>query len=110
VLDATGTGRTTEVADGLAAGGFRVGLRGVEPAAVDRTVVRYGPAALEPARTVAAAVPGSILLETDEVGGAVQLVIGADYAGLAPVAIGTPVPTAAAPPTAEAESGAGACS
>ena len=110
VLDATGGSRTTEVADGLAAAGFRVGLRGVEPAAVDRTVVRYGPAALEPARTVAAAVPGAVLLETDEVGGAVQLVIGPDYTGLAPVAIGTPVPTTAAPPTAGAESGAGACS
>jgi LCP family protein required for cell wall assembly len=108
VLDATGGERTAEVADGLAAEGFRIGLRGVEPAAVDRTVVRYGPAALEPARTVAAAVPGSVLLETDEVGGAVQLVIGPDYTGLARVDIGTPVPTTAAP--APAEAGVGAAS
>jgi LCP family protein required for cell wall assembly len=105
VLDATGAGRTAEVADGLAAQGFRIGVRGVEPAAVDRTVVRYGPAALEPARTVAAAVPGSVLLETDEVGGAVQLVVGPDYSGLAPVALGTPVPTAAPAPV-DAEAGA----
>jgi hypothetical protein len=108
VLDATGGGRTTEVADALAAEGFRVAARGVEPAAVDRTVVRYGPAALEPARTVAAAVPGAVLMESDAVGGDVQLVIGPDYAGLTPVDIGTPVPTTAAPPVAEAAAGGGA--
>jgi LCP family protein required for cell wall assembly len=106
VLDATGEGRTAEVADALAAQGFRIGVRGVEPAAVDRTIVRYGPAALEPARTVAAAVPGSVLLETDEVGGAVQLVIGADYTGLTPVDIGTVVPMTAAPASVDAKAGA----
>jgi LCP family protein required for cell wall assembly len=108
VLDATGAGRTAEVVDGLTAGGFRVGVRGVEPAAVDRTVVRYGPAALEPARTVAAAVPGAVLMETDEVGGAVQLVIGPDYTALSPVDIGTPVPTTAAPVPVETGTGAAA--
>jgi LCP family protein required for cell wall assembly len=111
VLDASGAGRTTEVADGLTAGGFRIGVRGVEPAAVDRTVVRYGSAAVEQARTVAAAVPGSVLLETDEVGNAVQLVIGSDYTGLSPVAVGTPVPTDAAPtPLDEGTGAASACS
>jgi LCP family protein required for cell wall assembly len=108
VLDATGGARTAEVADGLAAQGFVVRARGVEPAAVDRTVVRYGPAALEPARTVAAAVPGSVLLETDEVGGAVQLVVGPDYTGLAAVDLGSPVPTTAAPAPVETEPGAAA--
>ncbi|WP_299952552.1 LCP family protein [uncultured Modestobacter sp.] len=106
VFDASGAGRAAEVADGLAAAGFRVGARGVEPAAVTRTVVRYGPAALEPARTVAAAVPGSVLLETDEVGAAVQLVIGPDYAGLAAVGLGAPVPTTAAPASVSTEAGA----
>ncbi|MGY5884092.1 LCP family protein [Modestobacter lacusdianchii] len=106
VLDASGAGRAAEVADGLAAAGFRVGARGVEPAAVTRTVVRYGPAALEPARTVAAAVPGSVLLETEEVGAAVQLVVGPDHAGLAPVGLGTPVPTTAAPVSVSTEAGA----
>jgi LCP family protein required for cell wall assembly len=97
VLDASGAGRTAEVADALAAQAFRVGVRGIEPGAVDRTIVRYGPAVLEPARTVAAAVPGAVLVETDAVGGAVQLVIGPDYAGLVPVAVGMAVPTTAAP-------------
>jgi LCP family protein required for cell wall assembly len=110
VLDASGAGRTAEVADGLAAGGFRIGARGVEPAAVDRTIVRFGPASLEPARTVAAAVPGAVLQETDEAGGAVQLVIGPDFTTLSPVAVGTPVPTTAAPvPPDEGTGAASAC-
>nr|WP_221203922.1 LCP family protein [Modestobacter versicolor] len=106
VLDATGGGRVAEVADGLAAQGFQVRARGVEPGAVDRTVVRYGPASLEVARTVAAAVPGSVLLETDAVGSSVQLVVGPDYTALAPVALGTPVPTTAAPAPVDGEAGA----
>ncbi|WP_369132983.1 LytR C-terminal domain-containing protein [Modestobacter sp. I12A-02662] len=97
VLDATGGGRTAEVADALVGQGFRVGARGAEPAAVTRTVVRYAAASLELARTVAAAVPGAVLVETPEVGSAVQLVIGPDVAGPVPVDIGTPVPPAAAP-------------
>jgi LCP family protein required for cell wall assembly len=110
VLDATGGQRTAEVADGLAAAGFRVAARGVEPAAVDRTVVRYGPAALEPARTVATAVPGAVLQETDALGGAVQLVIGPDYTGLSQAGIGTPVPTSAAPAAVDTAAGAASCS
>ncbi|MCZ2823489.1 MULTISPECIES: LCP family protein [unclassified Modestobacter] len=111
VLDGSASGRTGEVADGLAAAGFRVGARGVEPATVDRTVVRYGPAALEPARTVAAAVPGAVLVETPLVGSAVQLVVGPDFTGLAAVEIGTPVPTTAAPDPAVAEAeAASSCS
>ena len=98
VLDATGSGQTGPVADGLAAAGFPVTARGTEPGAVQQTLVRYGPASLEPARTVAAAVPGSVLLESDQVGSSVQLVIGADFTGLAPVAVGSPVPESAAPP------------
>ena len=110
VLDASGAGRTTEVADALAAAGFRTGVRGVEPAAVDRTVVRYGEAALEPARTVAAAVPGAVLLPTEAVGNAVQLVVGPDYTGLVPVDVGTPVPTTAAPAPVDEGTRAAACS
>jgi hypothetical protein len=106
VLDATGGSRAGEVADGLAGAGFVIGARGAEPAAVGRTVVRYGPASLEPARTVAAAVPGAVLEETDAVGGHVQLVIGPDFTGLSPVSVGTAVPTTAAPAPVEAGTGA----
>jgi LCP family protein required for cell wall assembly len=97
VLDATGAGRAAGAAQALAAAGFRTGLVATEPAAVDETVVRYQPAALEPARTVAAAVPGAVLMESDQVASGVQLVLGPDEPGLAPVAVGTPVPDSAAP-------------
>ncbi len=107
VLDATGGDRTAEVADALVAQGFRVGARGTEPAAVTRTVVRYAAASLELARTVAAAAPGAVLVETTEVGSAVQLVVGPDFAGAVPVDIGTPVPPAAAPTAPSAASSCG---
>jgi hypothetical protein len=60
-------------------------------------VVRYGPAAAEPARTVAAAVPGAVLVQTDQVGTAVQLVLGPGQPTVTPVAVGAPVPTEAVP-------------
>jgi hypothetical protein len=104
VLDATGGGRTAAVVEALTAQGFRVGAQGTEPGAVTRTVVRYAAASLELARTVAAAVPGAVLVETAEVGSAVQLVIGPDVAAPVPVDIGTPVPPSAAPTAPSAAS------
>jgi LCP family protein required for cell wall assembly len=100
VLDATGAGRGGDMAQALVGAGFRAGVVGTEPAAVDQTVVRYGPQSLEPARTVAAAVPGAVLTETDDVGGAVQLVLGPGEATVTPVAVGAPVPVEAAPAAA----------
>jgi hypothetical protein len=97
VLDATGAGRGAEMAQALVGVGFRTGAVGTEPAAVDQTMVRYGPQSLEPARTVAAAVPGAVLTVSDDVGGAVQLVLGPAALAVAPVEVGTPVPVEAAP-------------
>jgi hypothetical protein len=97
VLDATGSGRAAGTAEALVAAGFRTGVVATEPAAVDSTIVRYAPAALEPARTVAAAVPGSVLVETEQVAGGVQLVLGPGDAVVTPVGVGTPVPESAAP-------------
>jgi LCP family protein required for cell wall assembly len=97
VLDATGTGRAVPTAEALVAVGFRTGVVATEPAAVDQTVVRYAAAALEPARTVAAAVPGAVLVETEQVAGGVQLVLGPGDPVVVPVAVGTPVPAGAAP-------------
>jgi LCP family protein required for cell wall assembly len=102
VLDATGGGRAATAAEGLAAAGFRTGVVAAEPGAVDQTVVRYAPAALEPARTVAAAVPGSVLMASDQVAGGVQLVLGPGDAVVTPVAMGSPVPDTAAPAPAPA--------
>jgi LCP family protein required for cell wall assembly len=102
VLDATGSGRAAGTAEALVAAGFRTGAVATEPAAVDQTLVRYAPAALEPARTVAAAVPGAVLVETEQVAGGVQLVLGPGDVAVTPVGVGTPVPEAAAPaPEAE---------
>jgi hypothetical protein len=108
VLDATGAGRAAPTAESLAAAGFRTGVVAAEPAAVDQTVVRYAPAALEPARTVAAAVPGAVLMQSDQVAGGIQLVLGPGDAVVTPVAPGTPVPTTAAP--VDAAAGSAACS
>jgi LCP family protein required for cell wall assembly len=106
VLDATGAGRGGDVARSLAAAGFRTGAVGSEPAAVNQTLVRYGPQSLEPARTVAAAVPGAVLTESDAVDGAVQLVLGPGAASVTPVAVGSPVPAEAAPAAATEETAA----
>lgn len=110
VLNGTGTtGLAGTVADDLRAQGFTVGAVGNETGSVTSSVVRYGPASVAQARTVAAAVPGAVLQASDSVGNAVQLVIGPGYSKVVPVTVGPPVAkpavttqpapsTAAAPP------------
>ncbi|MFL6094870.1 MAG: LCP family protein, partial [Blastococcus sp.] len=106
VLNGTGTsGLAGTVADLLRGQGFTVGSVGNEPGTVNETVVRYGPNVLEQARTVAAAVPGSVLQPSDSIGDTVQLVIGPGYSTVVPVQVSAPpadgaVPDAAAPTTA----------
>jgi hypothetical protein len=92
VLNGTGTtGLASQVADLVRGQGFGVGTVGNAPGTVDQTVVRYGPAMAEQARTVAAAVPGSVLQSSDALGDAVQLVIGPGYSAVVPVTVGAPV-------------------
>ena len=92
VLNGTGTtGLAATVADALRAQGFGVGAVGNELGAVTGTVVRHGPAALEQARTVAAAVPDAVLQPDDSLGATVQLVLGAGYTSVVPVEVGTRV-------------------
>jgi hypothetical protein len=91
VLNGTGTtGLAATVADALRGQGFVVGAVGNEEGTVNESVVRYGPAALEQARTVAAAVPGAVLQSSDAIGDTVQLVIGPGYSSVVPVQVGTP--------------------
>jgi LCP family protein required for cell wall assembly len=91
VLNGTGTtGLAATVGDLLRGQGFTVGTVGNEPGTVNQSVVRYGPKALERARTVAAAVPGSVLQPSDSIGDAVQLVIGPSYSTVVPVNVGAP--------------------
>ncbi|MGY1630102.1 LCP family protein [Geodermatophilus sp. SYSU D01186] len=113
VLNGTGTsGLAATVADLLRGQGFGVGAVGNEPGTVNESVVRYGPGAEQRARTVAAAVPGSVLQASDTIGDAVQLVIGPGYSTVVPVpapsgeaAAAAPAPEAApAPPTEPASS------
>ena len=100
VLNGTGTtGLASTVADLLRGQGFTVGTVGNEAGTVNETVVRYGPNVVEPARTVAAAVPGAVLQPSDSIGDTVQLVIGPGYSTVVPVTIGPPA--AEAPPAGD---------
>ena len=91
VLNGTGTtGLGATVADLLRGQGFTVGAVGNEAGTVNETVVRHGPNVLEQARTVAAAVPGSVLQPSDSIGDTVQLVIGPGYSTVVPVEIAAP--------------------
>ncbi|MGY1806682.1 LytR C-terminal domain-containing protein [Blastococcus sp. SYSU D00669] len=104
VLNGTGTaGLAAEVGDQLRAQGFGVGAVGNEPGTVNETLVRYGPAALERARTVAAAVPGAVLQASDSTGDAVQLVLGPNFSTVVPVTVPDPAAAVPAPETSAAE-------
>jgi LCP family protein required for cell wall assembly len=104
VLNGTGTtGLAATVADALRAQGFGVGAVGNEEGSVSQTVVRHGPGVLEPARTVAAAVPGAVLEPSDAIGDTVQLVIGPGYETVVPVVISAPVEQTAVETPAPAE-------
>ncbi|MFD2090039.1 LCP family protein [Blastococcus deserti] len=97
VLNGTGTtGLAATVADLMRAQGFTVGAVGNETGTANESVVRHGPGALEQARTVAAAVPGSVLEPSDAIGDTVQLVIGPGYSTVVPVTVGAPVEVPAA--------------
>jgi hypothetical protein len=101
VLNGTGTsGLAGTVAAELAAQGFVVGPPGNAEGTVSQSVVRHGPGMVAQARTVAAAVPGSVLQASDAIGDTVQLVVGPGYSGVVPV----PPPAPATPqPAADAE-------
>ncbi|WP_369052629.1 LytR C-terminal domain-containing protein [Kineococcus terrestris] len=86
VLNSTGRrGLAAGVAAELRARGFVVSdvANAAEPAGPVSAVVRHPPQLLEPARAVAARVPGAQLAEDAEVG-VVELVLGDAYAELAP--------------------------
>lgn len=100
VLNGTSTtGLAGTVAEQLRARGYTVATVGNEEGGVPQTVVRHAPGLVDAARTVAAAVPGSVLQASDAIGETVQLVIGPGYETVVPVQLGAP----AAPETAAAE-------
>src|SRR5205085_6348994 len=91
------SGLAATAAAALKTDGFALGTVGNAPAAVPQTVVRYGPEARAGARTVAAAVPGSVLQADPAAGASVQLVIGPGYSSVQPVQVSAPTPAPAAP-------------
>jgi len=90
VRNATSTqGLAAGVANQMSAIGFRIGGTGNAPAGSNPnvTVVRYGPARADSARTVAAAVPGATLQLDPSLSSSIQLVVGANFHGVRRVVV-----------------------
>ncbi len=93
VFNGVGTrGLATAAADALSAQGFVIAEIENQITGATESVVRYPRDQLEAARTVAAAVPGSVLQEGDTAGGFIDLVVGSSFTEVVPVVISTPVP------------------
>ena len=60
-----------------------------------RTEIRYDPSREAQARTLAAAVPGAVLVERSGIGESVQLVVGAGFGGVGSAGSGGAAPAAA---------------
>jgi LCP family protein required for cell wall assembly len=102
VLNGTGQpGLAHKVAQALAAEGFViVGVGDADSHGYATSFVRYGTTRNESSQTLAAAVPGADRQLDGSLGGTLQLVVGSDYAGVAPVTVGTAVtPTPSATPS-----------
>jgi hypothetical protein len=106
VLNGTSrTGLAATAATALKQVGFAVGTVGNAPSPVAKTVVRYGSGAEAKARTVAAAVPGSVLQADPAAGAGVRLVIGPGWSTAVPVHMAAPTtvtPSAPAPTSSPA--------
>jgi LCP family protein required for cell wall assembly len=99
VLNATSTaGLAHEVANQLATMGFGIRDTGNAPAGSSptTTVVRYGPGRTDSAKTVAAAVSGSVLKLDPGFGNGLQLLVGSSFHGVRRVTV-TASPAATAP-------------
>jgi len=83
VLNGAGRrGLATRTATDLRSAGFTVAAADNADGAYDRTVVRFSSGQDAEAHTLAAAVPGADLQERAGLGDSVQLVLGADFAGI----------------------------
>jgi LCP family protein required for cell wall assembly len=90
VLNATNTqGLAAKAAADLARLGFAIRSTGNAPKGSSKTatVVLYGPSRAESARTVAAAVTGSIRKQDSSLGNGIELLVGSSYEGVKPVKI-----------------------
>jgi LCP family protein required for cell wall assembly len=96
VLNATSTsGKAATVSQALAGVGFLTNGTGDAPAGSSptATVVLYGPTRVESAKTVAAAVPGSIKREDTSLGNGIELLVGSNYSGVKHVKVSTSTDT-----------------
>jgi LCP family protein required for cell wall assembly len=83
VHNATGVeGQGSSAAEDLSAQGFRIGVIDAREKVSARTVIRHSPDQLEAARTLQAAVPGSVLREDPERGARLDLTLGESYDGV----------------------------
>lgn len=96
VLNGTATnGFARRAATDLAGVGFQIVTTGTaDSASYAKTIVRYGPAKADSARTVAAAIPGSSLQLDQTLGSTIEVVVGANYNGALAVTVSTPTATA----------------
>ncbi len=108
VLNGAGVaGLGSRAASDLKAAGFQVvGAPGNRGTQARMTAVRYGPDKVDSARTLAAALPGSVLQADPKLSGTLELVLGSDYQTAQPVTVGGSASAAA--PATPAKSGAAA--
>ncbi len=83
IRNATGRqGQATLAANSLSSQGFRVGALSMTSKAAEATTIRHAPGSLEEARTLQAAVPGSVLKPDAGRGATLRLTLGATYEGI----------------------------
>lgn len=91
VYNGVGTNQLAKnVSDSLSALGFTIADTGNQGTDVVTSEVHYGPGHIDQARTLAAAVPGSVLKEDSNYQRSVGLVLGANYDGVRQVNVGDP--------------------
>jgi LCP family protein required for cell wall assembly len=96
VLNGTTTpGLGARAYDELAGLGFRMTgppRDASAPSPEPHTIVRHDPAYDRSAATVAAALPGSVLMPAPNLGRTIEVVVGPGYAGVTPVRVASPAP------------------
>ncbi|HEX5493524.1 MAG TPA: LCP family protein [Mycobacteriales bacterium] len=89
VYNGVGTNRLAhQVANSLSTLGFTIADTGTVNPGQTVSEVHYGPGNIDQARTLAAAVPGSVLKEDSNYGQSLGLIVGSNYNGVRPVNVG----------------------
>jgi LCP family protein required for cell wall assembly len=88
VRNASGaTGQASGAAQDLAAEGFGIGIVNSREKVAGTTIIRHAPDQVEAARTLQAAVPGSVLREDADAGPRLNLTLGSDFSGIATIRV-----------------------